>query len=414
MSIYMFKESLLLSNGFTKLKPEEYIQSQYRTTLIQSQWQYKEAILSVELKEQTLEYLFFDKIAPQFSMRFHTEEDLKEITSFLSKGKNVGDLLMEIQRQRHEEVMRWEEQRRNKPNLEDFRFNDIGGSFFIVKKSPHQKIFMPYEKHAITAFNLTLRDIGTLENSTHTVHTGIQSNTALSLWFLTFESYINTLVKICCVKKDIDFKNYKNQDLSQRLNTLIKLLELDIRLFNQNKIFAKLNEFAQFRNELFHDRHFGEEISFQHTTFSPIPIFSCQIDVIQAYLILLELSSMLRHTITGLDTMPSVLLKNEHVAVWEKLDTAYQKLLHPYITAVLAKHQLQTKLNLELPAVQVFKSDLFQKGEIVCHIIVDQAPEFNFPLNANRTNFGDKLNDEYLKTLNYKPGTMRFDKVVIN
>lgn len=64
--------------------------------------------------------------------------------------------------------------------------------------------------------------------------------------------------------------------------------------------------------------------------------------------------------------------------------------------------------------MQVFKSDLFQKGEIVCHIIVDQAPEFNFPLNANRTNFGDKLNDEYLKTLNYKPGTMRFDKVVIN
>lgn len=414
MPNFTIEEQLIAAYGLVKLAEEEFIKRPYCNSLVRAQWQYKEAILSEELEEHTLKYLFLDKAAPQCSMRFHSEEDLKEIISFLAKGKSVGDLLLEIQRLRHEEVTRSEEQRRNKPNLEDFRFNDIGGSFFIVKESPHQKIFLPYEKHAITAFSLTLSDIGTLENSTHTVNTGIQSNTALSLWFLTLESYINTLVKLCCVKKDIDFKNYKNQDLSLRLSTLIRLLELDIRLFNQNKIFAKLSEFARFRNELFHDRHFGEEVSFQHTTFSPIPIFSCQIDVLQAYLILLELSSMLRFAIPGLDTMPSVLLRNEHIAVWTKLDIAYQKLLHPYITAVLAKHQLKTKLNLELPVVQEFKSALFQSGEIICHIIVDQLPEFNFPLNSKRTNFGDKFNEEYLTSLNYKPGTMKLDKVVIS
>jgi hypothetical protein len=410
----MLKETLLSSYGFTSLTPEEFVRSPYRNSLIQAQWQYKEALLSVEIENKTIEYLFFDKLEPQFSLRFHTEEDFREIVLYLSKGKSIGDLLMDIQRERQKEITKWEEQRLNKPNLEDFRFNDIGGSYLTLHKSPDQKIFMAYRKHAILAFNLTLSDISILENATHTVHTGTQSNTALSLWFLTLESYVNTLIKLCCVKNNIAFKEFKNQDLSQRLTSLIKLLGLDIRPFNQNKIFAKLNEFTQFRNDIFHDRHFGEEVSFKHTVFSPIPIFSCQIDVIQAYLILLELSSMLRYVIPGLDTMPSVILQNEHVAVWEKLDIAYQKILNPYIVSVLEKHQLKTKLNLEVPAVQEFKSALFQNGEISCHITVDQEPEFDFPLNTNCTNFANKLNEDYLESLNYKPGTMRMDRVIIS
>jgi hypothetical protein len=307
-----------------------------------------------------------------------------------------------------------EEQQKNKPFLEDFRYNDIGGSFFKIKAYPEQKIFRPYEKHATSAFHYTLNDIVILENANDTLQTSTQSHPAISFWFLAIESYINTLIKLCCLKKSADFNVFKRQDLHTRMNSLIKLLELNIKLVNQNKIITKINEFARFRNELFHDRHFGEEIIFRYTQFSGIPIFCCQVDVFQSILILLEIASLLRFAIAGLDTMPTVILHNKDVAVWEKLDVAYEKILYPYFTAVLEKHSIRTRLELEFKPTESLKSGIFQKGEILCEIRADQEPEYDVFLNQRHTNLGVTFYNDYLSSLNYKPGTLRIAQVMLD
>lgn len=270
MESFQFDEQTLTKYGFKRIADESLIIYPLHHSP-QQQWEYKETILSLGTVNENIDPLIFNKETPQFSLKFKGERQLEEILWHIDQGKTIVDLLLAIQEQRTKDVERVEAQQKNKPYLEDFRYNDIGGSFFKLKCVPDQKIFRPYEKHATSAFHYTLNDIVILENAKDTLQTGTQSHPAVSFWFLTLESYINTLIKLCCLKKNENFDVLKKQDLHSRMNSLVKLLELDIKLVNQNKIITKINEFARFRNELFHDRHFGEEITFKHTQFLESP-----------------------------------------------------------------------------------------------------------------------------------------------
>lgn len=165
---------------------------------------------------------------------------------------------------------------------------------------------------------------------------------------------------------------------------------------------------------MFHDRHFGEELNFSHTVFSPIPIFSCQVDILQSILIILEAASMLRYAVAGLDTMPSVILRSNNAVVWEKLDIAYERILQPWFSAVLDKHKMRTKLDFIYKPSEQFTSELFQKGEVACSVRVNQEPEYEYWLNGERTNIGDSLYAQHLNNYNLKPGSMIFNKVVLD
>lgn len=68
-----------------------------------------------------------------------------------------------------------------------------------------------------------------LEHAKDTVHTGSQSHSAISFWFLSFESYINSLIKLCCIKKNEPFQKYKKEDLHKRVASLAHLLGLNIK-----------------------------------------------------------------------------------------------------------------------------------------------------------------------------------------
>ncbi len=105
---------------------------------------------------------------------------------------------------------------------------------------------------------------------------------------------------------------------------------------SRKKIIAgQVQEFARFRNELFHDRHNGKTIKFNHLNFSSIPIFSSQVDVIQALQIVLEVTSMLRYALNGLDTMPSAPILHKGILVWEKIDIIYEQIIGPYFNMLL-------------------------------------------------------------------------------
>jgi len=410
--VYIPSDEHLIPRGILQLESASFVKSDFNSAQIINQWKYKEAILSLEQNLDRRCTLIFDKSSPEFRFTVNSLRDLDNLLGWLDQGKTINNLFQQEQERRVKEVTRMEELRKNLPFLEDYRYNNIGGSHFLFKSRPDQKIFMPYERHLNLAFRYTMNDLVKLENATDTVHTGVESHTAISLWFLTLESYINTLIKLCCIKKNEDFKRYKNQTLLGRLSSLVQFLEIETKEFNKNRIFAQLDELCQFRNEIFHDRHFDEEIEFRHTVFSPIPILNCQIDEIQAIKILVEIASMLRFSVEGLDTMPTVILHTNAVA-WVHLNTVYQKILQPYLASILEKHQMRTRLKLELEVPTSFRSTVFEKGEIFCLIQVDQDPEFEFWLNPEQTSIGNNLYKDYMDSLNLKPDTQLLPKITL-
>ncbi len=69
--------------------------------------------------------------------------------------------------------------------LEDFRYNDITNSYFILPEYSNKRIYKTYDKYATKAFNDSFKDICDLENSRmFMIHSG--SNTLSSISFLVF------------------------------------------------------------------------------------------------------------------------------------------------------------------------------------------------------------------------------------
>ncbi len=123
---------------------------------------------------------------------------------------------------------------------------------------------------------------------------------------------------------------------------------------------------------------------------------------------------MLRYAIAGLDTMPSVILKNNEVVIWEKLDVAYEKIIQIWFAAVLDKHNMRTRLDFFNKKPQHFISTVFQKGEVSCSVTVNQEPKYEYWLNKENTNIGHILYEQHLNSYNLKSGTMRLDKVMLD
>lgn len=298
--------------------------------------------------------------------------------------------------------------------LEDLRHNELGTSYFSLVNKPGHKVFLSYEAHTTKAFYYTLNDLVELENSKlQRIGTGNETHSAISFWFLALESYLNCLLKLVCLKKDLEFSLYKNQDLGKRLGTLRDLLELDKKLFNQHDIIGKLNEFCFFRNELFHDRYFAEKVKFNKTKFSEIPFLSNQIDTFQAIQIYIEISDALRYVIPGIDSMPDTVLKNDSYALWEKLDVCYEGILKPILQAGLKKHNIGTQMPIDLPQVTKFQSSVFKKGEVRYYLKAEQEQHFFIQTNDLVTHYTNEIYHNFINKYNLQPKTFRVSKTMI-
>jgi hypothetical protein len=299
--------------------------------------------------------------------------------------------------------------------LENLRHNELGTSYFLLISKPEHKVYLAYQAHTNKAFYYTLNDLIELENSTLSrIGTGNETHSAISFWFLALESYLNCLLKIVCLKKKIEFTIYKNQDLGKRLGSLIDLLELDKKSFNQSGIIGKLNEFCFFRNELFHDRYFAEDVKFKKTMFSQIPVLSNQVDTFQAILIYIEITLLLRYAIPGIDSMPDAIIKNDSYALWEKLDVCYNEILKPALITGLQKHNISTELLIDLPKVINFRSSIFEKREIHSYLTADQKQEFFIQTNDLVTHKVQETYCNFVNKYNLKPNTFRIAKTMID
>jgi hypothetical protein len=244
-----------------------------------------------------------------------------------------------------------------------------------------------YSNHG---FANTMSDIQDLENQDNFINNGRRNTLSISMWFLALEAYINALCKVTCIIKQISVDEIIKKEISGRIVFLIEQLGYDKMKINKTGVFNRVSEFRRFRNEIFHDRHSGEELKFEKTLFSSIPIRSSQVDVFQSLQIFLEVVSLFRFAIPGLDLMPNIAVGNETELKFEKLDTIYSRFLAPFFQRVLIKRNLEIELELSFTLYQLDPSVIFKVGEIIPIIKILQDKKYNIS-NLQKTNLGEEL-----------------------
>jgi hypothetical protein len=288
-------------------------------------------------------------------------------------------------------------------NLEDFRLNEyLMPKLVLLNSSPADGIEMSYTMYALHAFHNTYQDIQDLEQQSTFVNNGKRSSISIALWFLALESLINCLCKIACQKENKDFsRDLGGKSISTRLDFVFNTYNVDGLALKQTGLVTRINEFLQFRNEIFHDRNFGEQLKFSKTNFSTLPFYNNQVDVFQSLLIFLEIACALRYIIKELDLMPNISIANQDVLIFEKLDTLYLILLRPYFEKVLAKHNLTTQLNLDISKFYSQKpneNDYFKRGEVVPVFRLMQENKFKHNLSQEDTNIGVELYNQVVES----------------
>lgn len=281
--------------------------------------------------------------------------------------------------------------------IEDYRYNDYQQLVLaVLSKSDKPNVELTYNEYSNHGCVNTMFDIQDLENQDNFINNGRRNIVSISMWFLALEAYINALCKVTGIIKEINIDEVINKEISGRIVFLIEELGYDKLSIQKTGVFNRVNEFRRFRNEIFHDRHAGEEIKFKMTSFSSIPIKSGQVDVFQSLIIFLEIVSLFRYSIPGLDLMPNIAVGNESELRFAKLDEVYSRFLGPFFLQVLNKRNLETKLELSLNLCQLYSSNIFKLGEIVPLIKVQQDEKY-FIQNLEKTNFGKELYDNILK-----------------
>jgi|JI10StandDraft_1071094.scaffolds.fasta_scaffold52312_2 hypothetical protein len=303
-----------------------------------------------------------------------------------------------------------------KKNIEHFRLNEYLGTYLFVNNGRlEDKVEMTFNDYAMHAFYSTSDDIADLENEKNFINNGRRTIISISLWFLALESYVNNICKITCLAKGKDFKALSKLDLGSRLTFLIQALEYDEIKIKQTGLYSRINEFKQFRNELFHDRNFQHELEFKKTRFSTIPFKSNQADTFQALLITLEVILLFRYCIPGIDLMPNISIGNSSILHFDKLEELYNKYLRVYFKETLSKHNLFTELNLDTDQFLLLEpSAFFIEGEIGVMERIEQADEFKHDINQATTSIGRSLYQKILSDYNLPAGHASGLNFVIN
>jgi len=91
--------------------------------------------------------------------------------------------------------------------LEYFRLNEYLDTYpFLNNNRIEDKFEMSFNDYSVHAFYSTSDDLSDLENEKNFISNGKRTVISISLWFLALESFINSICKIICLVKSIDFK----------------------------------------------------------------------------------------------------------------------------------------------------------------------------------------------------------------
>lgn len=252
-------------------------------------------------------------------------------------------------------------------------------------------VSVTYPDYCIKAFDLTYQSIEQLERSTALITQGNTTILAVGMWFISIEAFINALLRIACRILKEDFDDHRKHDIGKRLYSLLSMLKVPRESFDRSGIFQRLEEFKIFRNEIFHDRTWENELTFKKTTFSSVPYLSNQVDAVQGAIIALEVFHAFRRVYRGLDLMPDISVKKKGSIGFVKFDAMYKTLLRPFFAAVLNKHKLTSALILDPALIELGTSEISASGDVAIVVKAAQDQVFTFAPNEQETSIGADL-----------------------
>lgn len=254
--------------------------------------------------------------------------------------------------------------------IEELRKNTIGqASFWFPRfgEDSNSMIPMTYDNYVNKAFYTVCQNIESLEFSKISINQGGTVIIGLGMLFISLESYINSIIKIACKFQNIDFKKYRNFTLNKRITSIFNILNISNKdIFYKTGVMSRIQEFCEFRNEIFHDRSLGNDLDFKKTSFCNLPFLANQIDLIQASSICFEIFYSFRNIYPGIDLMPNILIRKGESAGFLKFDYLFTGVIIPMFLDTIKKHSLET--NIKLPNTNNIcllpETNIIRKGEL--------------------------------------------------
>lgn len=197
---------------------------------------------------------------------------------------------------------------------------------------------------ANTAYYLTVDALRDFERS-EAIGAGPFVVPGIAFWFLATESYISTVYKAAT---QIDAATGDELETHGELRKTDKVVEKLIAVKEWAAGDAeppaphkRLQDFATFRNALFHDltSYDTPRTKYSHTRFSPRAEKCNQVDLFEALRISLEVFEFFRRLFPGADLMPSIQLG----PVVAKVDSLAAEVLEPAFAEILEAKELTVR-----------------------------------------------------------------------
>ena len=284
--------------------------------------------------------------------------------------------------------------------LENISKNDLGKCSLYMKNAVTEHFIpMNYHDYVNIAYNYILQDLIDFENLKSITLLGKNSVISSCFWFLSIEAFVNSILKVLCIDNNTKFSIYKTKTLNSRIKQINAFINFPHEEYCKCGLQAKLDEFENFRNEVFHDRSLENELKNSKTLLSKNPCLPNIISEVQAMCIAMEFFSFYRYVFDKIDLMPNILIKKEETFFFEKLDTIYKSIFVPSLITILEKHHLETKLVFDIEFNNL--SNSYKLNNYSINPIIKALPNENekIELSSEKTSF---LRDSFGEYLNSK------------
>jgi len=282
--------------------------------------------------------------------------------------------------------------------LEEYRNNDLEKRALSLSTKPVIFIYTNYNENAVSAYIETGRNITELETSVDSINNGSNCSPAISGWYLSLASFLNTLLKVLCIKTQRDYTKIRSLSLAHQYLLILEISEVEVEVSHDQELCQKLEDFELLYHNLPYTLFDNEAINYKKANFSKLPINANQIDVFQSLLIALEVFEKLRFIISGLDLMPniSIITYGKNV-VYEKLSVLRDKVLTPAFKDILIKYKLKTQLNISAKYPNYQVSSLFQIHQVYALSKYQEHDQYKLKTSPTATNILQSFYNVFMK-----------------
>jgi hypothetical protein len=281
--------------------------------------------------------------------------------------------------------------------LEDHRGDDLNKFALALHTDPPFFNFTAYNDYCITAYRYTIQTLADLENSEGTLNYGLQNIPAITMWYLSLNSFLNVVLKCACIKAQYNYLQAFSLGLGDRYLLLLKLLDITVEKTEQDQLSGKLRDFEMFFKSISYDVFEQDKKTFQHANFSSLPNFTNQTDVLQACLVGYEVFEGFRFVFTGLDLMPYISIMVDGKMVFDRLSVLVQKVLFPAVKDILSKHKLKTWLNLSPKFKHYPISAVFAQKQVLAISKYQSHEKYKSYVNPAKTKIITSFHDMLIK-----------------